>query len=135
MTFKGAHDPVWLPDGKTIVFGTVRGGESVFMSIGEGDEPGSEQLFEVLPPRAENPVWSPDGSLVAYGVVSKDGVSRDLNFARTSGGGSTGLTSNFLVPRVDLDAGRKHYRVCGRQVHRNEPMDGRPGNKGRKALL
>ena len=95
MTIKGAHEPQWLPDGSKVVFGTLRNGKSIYMEIDPKGEPYSEKTVEVLPPTAEDPVWSPDGSLVAYGVVSKDGSSRDLTFARMSGGGSTGLTSKF----------------------------------------
>lgn len=97
MTFKGAHAPVWLPDGKTLAFGSLRHGDSVYMSITAADKPGSEKQIDYLPIKAENPVWSPDGSLVAYGTVTKDKSSRDLYFARTTGGGSTGLTMKFWV--------------------------------------
>ena len=95
MTTRGAHEPIWLPDGKTIVFGTLRKGRTVFMAIQAGGEPGSEKPVDALPVGAESPVWSPDGSLVAYGVVSKNGKSRDLAFARTGGGGSNVLTADF----------------------------------------
>ncbi|MCL5104097.1 MAG: hypothetical protein M1133_08280 [Armatimonadetes bacterium] len=95
MTVRGAHEPKWLPDGKTIVFGTLRKGNTTFMSIDANGEPDSEKPVDALPAGAENPVWSPDGSLVAYGMVSNDGNSRDLKFARMAGGGSTGLATKF----------------------------------------
>lgn len=95
MTTRGAHEPEWLPDGKTIVFGTLRRGRPIFMAIQADGEPGSEKPIDVLPIGAEGPIWSPNGSLVSYGTESKDGKSRDLVIARTGGGGSTALTSNF----------------------------------------
>ncbi|HEY3414362.1 MAG TPA: hypothetical protein VGM51_15095 [Armatimonadota bacterium] len=95
MTTRGAHEPQWLPDGKTIVFGTLRSGESAFMRIDAAGAPGSEKPVEALPRGAVGPVWSPDGSLVTYGVVAKDGSSIDVGYARTNGGGATGLTSKF----------------------------------------
>lgn len=95
LTTRGAHEPQWLPDGKSIVFGTLRTGSASYMEIDPDGEPGSEKPFAALPKGAESPVWSTDGSLVAYAVLSKDGTSRDLGFARTRGGGATGLTSKF----------------------------------------
>jgi Tol biopolymer transport system component len=95
MTARGAHNPKWLPDGKTVVFGTIRRGNPIFMAIDANGEPGSEKQIEALPAGAESPVWSPDGSLIAYALPSKDGISRDLSFARMSGGGTTGLTTKL----------------------------------------
>ncbi len=123
MTTKGAHDPRWLGDGKTIVFGTLRTGNSVFMSIDANGEPGSEKPVEALPAGAENPVWSPDGSLVAYAMLSKDGTSRDLKIARTSGGGSNRPYHEVLVPRMDVVTGWEHNRVHCWKSHGHKYLD------------
>lgn len=95
LTRRGAHEPRWLRDGKTVVFGTVRDGVPAYMAVDAGGAQGSEQPIKALPNGAEDPVWSPDGSLVAYGMEPKSGNSRDIWFARTNGGAPTGLTAKL----------------------------------------
>lgn len=97
LTLRGAHEPRWLPDGRTIVFGAIRTGQPRYMCIDASEETDSEKIVEALPPNAEDPVWSADGALVAYGVVDKVTGVRDLKFVRMAGGASEGLTSKFWV--------------------------------------
>lgn len=97
LTFRGAHKPFWLPDGKTIFFGSVRSGQARYMSILADGEPGSEKLVGALLAGAQDPVWSPDGSLIAFGTTANESGSRDLWYVRADGGRAVGLTAKFWV--------------------------------------
>lgn len=96
LTARGANAPSWTPDGKSIVFGTVRSGSAAYMSIDPNGNPGSEKPLSLLSKGADDPVWSRDGSLVAFGLAGGDG-SRDLWFTRAAGGAATILTGKFWV--------------------------------------
>ncbi|MHB1457821.1 MAG: hypothetical protein ACYC0V_13005 [Armatimonadota bacterium] len=96
LTNRGANAPSWTPDGKSIIFGTVRSGNASYMSISPKGVSGSEKPLSFLPKKADDPVWSRDGSLVAFGLAGDDG-SRDLWFTRASGGAAAKLSGKFWV--------------------------------------
>ena len=61
----GEFDPVWLPDGRSLIFGSDRGGEkNLFLKNLQGSEPEAlflESVKEVYPES-----WSPDGKTLLY---------------------------------------------------------------------
>jgi serine/threonine protein kinase/Tol biopolymer transport system component len=61
----GEFDPVWLPDGRSLVFGSDRGGDkNLFLKNLQGNEPEAlflESVKEVYPES-----WSPDGKTLLY---------------------------------------------------------------------
>jgi Tol biopolymer transport system component len=94
LTGYGAHEPRWLSSGKIIVFGSVRTGKQVYMTISADGDEGSEKPVATLPEGAMNPVWSPDGSYVAFAVAGRDAHTRDLHIMRSDGSDARVLTSN-----------------------------------------
>lgn len=97
MTKLGAHDPVWLPGGHQVVFGTTRTGTPTFWRVDATNMSSTEQAMPNIPAGAETPVFSADGSLFAYAVTLTNNSARDLYFGRTSGGAVEALTRNFWV--------------------------------------
>ena len=61
----GEFDPVWLPDGRSLIFGSDRGGDkTLFLKNLQGSEPEAlflESVKEVYPES-----WSPDGKTLLY---------------------------------------------------------------------
>jgi Tol biopolymer transport system component/DNA-binding winged helix-turn-helix (wHTH) protein len=67
-----AHDGVWSPDGKSIVFAR---GEDLYRARSDGGEP---RKLVTVPGRAHWLRWSPDGSRLRFTVVNRQKYSRSL---------------------------------------------------------
>ena len=61
----GEFDPVWLPDGRSLIFGSDRGGDkTIFLKNLQGSEPEALFLGSVREVYPES--WSPDGKTLLY---------------------------------------------------------------------
>jgi TolB protein len=83
-----AANPLWSPDGKTILLISPRG--LVKMAIEGGSE-----IVIAAPGRFEDPQWSPDGSMIAYRRwdADPDGTQRPVLYLVEADGGRPYRTS------------------------------------------
>ena len=75
LTFEGAQNPVWTPDGKRLTYVSRRNGtRKVFLKNADGS--GAEQ--EIMKGEVQPVSWSPDGKYLVYNELSQISRSQDI---------------------------------------------------------
>ncbi|HYF12389.1 MAG TPA: protein kinase [Actinomycetota bacterium] len=87
-----AYDPAWSPDGKRLVFRSIRDGTWRLYTI-EVDT-GRIAAVSGVQPRALEPAWSPDGRWIAYVGGASAATGWDIHVVPAAGGSPIQLTQD-----------------------------------------